>query len=222
MAKKKSKPGDCFSSTEAPQAAAARRIDGHLYAALGPDPRQAVMRLAHRARLLAGLLVEHAVLLERLDQEAGVVGPVLRAAIERSLPGTERINAAWRAFFGLTEERHKRLALIESIEAACEDERVMASHSTAAERTDVAKSLYALNFPEAASQLDGKKLERAVTLWSRKAGRRPGKVSKWSAIADLMADAGLGGGTVASIRREWTRFADEVRASGEISGTKNR
>jgi hypothetical protein len=219
VAKEKHNRGRPPSSTEGPGDEDLRRIVRHLRAALGPEPRQAITRPALRAQVLAEILLEHAIVLYRLDDEPGL-GPLLRAQVENALPVSARINAAWRAFFGLTEERHKRLALIEAIQAACEDDRV--SGSAAAERAEIARALYASNFPETASQLDGKRLERVVTLWSKKAGRRTGAGSKWDAIADLMADAGIGGGTVTSIRREWTRFAHEVKAAGGISGTQNR
>ena len=215
---KKNKTGDQC-PTGSPTDEDRQRIVHILHKILGQDPRQAITRPGTRAMILATALLEIALVLDGLDPEHNL-GPVLRAAVESRLPVTPRINAAWRAYFNLTEERHKRLALIEAIKSVCEDTTL--GSSTVTEKADIAKAYYSADFPEAARQLEQKQLELVVGLWRTKAGRRAGKTSKWPAIADSMKSADLGGGSATSIRREWSRYADEVKAAGGISGTRNR
>ncbi len=185
-----------------------------------------------RARLLASYLDAAAEVMDQCPRTA------LGLAIMNELPMTARVNDAWRAFLGLSEDRHRRLALIECIETVAKAKlaltqgkelrgiiapnllkagllRVGEALGTTAPLATLARDFYAVSFPELARKLDVTMLEKAIVAWGNPGGR-PARgttnIPKWVAINNVAVSAGLPNVAPDSIEREWLKFAEEVRA----------
>jgi hypothetical protein len=153
--------------------------------------------------LLAHLLTEVADWLDRNGADD------LVPAVVNQLPMVARVNDAWRAFQGTAEKRHKRLVLIECIDAVAE----MASPQIPPPRlSKLVQTFYAVSFPELAHKLDLKALEAALEAWNNQAGRPTSRESrpKWVAIDAVAVSAGIPSASPASIQREWEKFRTEV------------
>jgi hypothetical protein len=195
----------------------AAKVNASLQQARLVVARRGPMDVARRARLLAVKLETVAEQLERVhrdpesNEELSVASDLL--------PISTRVNAAWRAFHGLTEDRHRRLALIEAIRLVSEGTLNVtpAPGSTAHLRTgaELARNLYSREFPDMAAKLDIQKLEVALQAWSNPRGRpRRGRAStpKWQAIKEAAMSAGSEATSPDSIQREWEKYGHEVQS----------
>jgi hypothetical protein len=173
---------------------------------------------AARARLLAAYLESTADLMES--------GAACPAGVEKT---AEQIEAAFRAFIQIPDERQARLRLVQAIADAAELEadvhtylapevlaalRTGATTEAARVRASIAREQYAFFFPALAMKLERELLAKAVTAWKQEAGRPPKAASggsKWDIMNDLGMSIGIPDVSPDTIQREWRRFSSQNR-----------